>query len=199
VLLGLLCFLLALRLGALHTAAEWKRSVWTGMLSLLALASLLGAVAHGLQLSASMRAAIWKPIYLALGLAIALLLVGAAYDGWGAQAARHVLPWAILSGVAFFGLTQLLGGSFLLFVAYEGLAALVVLAIYVGLWARGELPGASTIAFGIALNLVAAALQASRASMHVVVRFDHNGLFHLAQMVSIAVLVNGVRASLLAG
>jgi hypothetical protein len=86
----------------------------------------------------------------------------------------------------------------LLFIAFEGLAALYALAIYIRLGARGDLPGAATIALGIGLSLVAAAFQASRISMHVVVRFDHNGLFHLVQIVSIAVLVDGVRASLLA-
>jgi hypothetical protein len=71
-------------------------------------------------------------------------------------------------------------------------------AFYAGLWARGHLSGAATIALGIGLSLVAAAVQASRMSMRMIVRFDHNGLFHLLQIVSIAVLAHGVCASLLA-
>ena len=198
-LLGLLCLLLAIRLGVVPTSALWKRSVWTAMLALLSLASLLGAVVHGVELRLAMRAAIWKAVYLALGLSIGMLLTAATYDGWGAAAAQQVLPWAVLSGILFFAVTELLGGPFLLFIGYEGLAALVALAIYVGLWVGGELAGASTIVIGIAFSLLAAAIQASRVSLRVGVRFDHNGLFHLTQMVGITILVDGVRTSLLVG
>jgi len=198
VLLGMVCLLLALHVGSSPTGAEWKRGIWTSMLALLSLASLLGAVAHGLQMTETLRKAIWKPLYLALGFSIALLFVGATCDGWGADTARHVLPSAIAGGVLFFAVTELFGGPFLVFIAYEGLVALYALAIYAGLWARGDLSGAATIALGIGLSLVAAAVQASRMSMRMIVRFDHNGLFHLLQIVSIAVLAHGVCASLLA-
>jgi hypothetical protein len=196
-LLALLCFLLSQRLGGLPAVAVWKRGVWTGMLALLSFASLLGAVVHGIELRTTVRKGLWKPLYLSLGLSIALLLVGATYDGWGESAARLVLPWALLSGVLFFAMTELLGGSFLLFIAYEGIVAFVALAVYVRLASSGGLPGAAAIVLGIALSIVATAVQASRASLRILVKFDHNGLFHLLQMVGIAVLVEGVRASLL--
>src|SRR5581483_11991015 len=107
-LLGLLCLLLALRLGAAPTDAIWKRTVWTAMLVLLALAALLGAVVHGLELRLGVRAAIWKAVYLALGLSIGMLLTATTYDRWGPAAAQHLLPRGIVSGVLVFAVSELL-------------------------------------------------------------------------------------------
>jgi hypothetical protein len=63
----------------------------------------------------------------------------------------------------------------------------------------GSIPGAGAIAIGIGLSLVAAAIQASRLSVRVWVRFDHNALFHIVQIVSVMVLASGLRASLRSG
>jgi hypothetical protein len=50
---------------------------------------------------------------------------------------------------------------------------------------------------GIALNIAAAAIQASgTVRLNVGVPLDHNGVFHLVQMVAIVLLVAGVGKSL---
>jgi hypothetical protein len=49
-----------------------------------------------------------------------------------------------------------------------------------------ELTTAATDA--IDLNLVAAAVQASDVTIRLIVPFDHNGVFHLVQLVAIAAL-----------
>ena len=91
-ILGLLCIVLAVQLVAMPVTGTWKRAVWVGVLGLMACASMLGAVAHGLTLSDSMREALWKLLYLSLGLAVALVVVGAVYDWRDQDAARRVLP-----------------------------------------------------------------------------------------------------------
>lgn len=194
--LGLLCVGLAVSLAMIPVPAPWKRNVWIAALVCLAVGSLLGAVVHGLTMSESLRNRLWKPLYLSLGLAVALVVVAAVCDWSGEATARRLLPWAIAAGVVFFAASQSLGGAFVVFVAYEAVATLTALVIYALLALHGGMPGASFLAAGLALTLVAALVQVSSLSARLVVRFDHNGLFHLVQIVAIIVMAGGVRASL---
>jgi hypothetical protein len=194
--LGLLCVALSSRLLQIRVEAAWKRALWVWVLALLALASFLGAAAHGLDLSSAVRALLWLPLYFSLGLTVALFLVGGVYDWRGESTARAVLPWALAVALSFFLLTQLLGGAFLIFVAHEGVAMLAALAIYLYLAASGRLAGAGIVTAGIGLSIVAAAVQASTLSVRFVVPFDHNGLFHLIQLIAIAALGSGLRRGL---
>jgi hypothetical protein len=195
-LLGATCFAAALQLLATSTAAAWKQTLWMAVFGLLSCGSWLGAVAHGLQWTDAARARIWRPLYLSLGLAVALVFVGAVYDWRGEAAARGLLPLALGVGLLFFAVTQMFGGAFLLFVVYEGAATCVALVIYAALVVSGGMPGAGAITLGIGLSLIAAAIQASDLSVRVVVRFDHNGLFHLVQIAGVILLASGLRASL---
>ena len=55
------------------------------------------------------------------------------------------------------------------------------------------------MAAGVLVTLIAAGVQASGAvSVTLIWQFDHNGLFHLIQMVGVVLLVAGLRAALLA-
>jgi hypothetical protein len=189
---GLLCLAVLLRLVAIPVNATWKRALWCCVFGLLGLASFLGAVVHGLELSESVRALLWRPLYLSLGLAVALFLIGGIHDWRGETAARALLPWAIGIGVSFFALTQLLAGAFLIFVVYEATAMVATLAMYLILSTTGRLAGARMITVGIGLSIVAAAVQASALSLRLIVPFDHNGLFHLVQLMATAALANGL-------
>ena len=71
---------------------------------------------------------------------------------------------------------------------------LAALAIYLLLVRNRTLPGASLVAAAIALNLIAAMVQASDLTLTLVVPFDHNGLFHIIQMIALAVLGCGLRS-----
>lgn len=194
--LGVLSFAILWRLTTLSVNATWKRSLWCWVLGLLGLASVLGAVAHGLEWSEAVRAVLWLPLYLSLGLTVSLFVVGAIHDWRGERAARALLPWALGIGAGFVALTQLLGGAFLIFVVYEGSAMLAALAIYLFLSTTGRLPGAGMIALGIGLSIVAAAVQASALKVRLIVPFDHNGLFHLVQLAGTATLAKGLRRAL---
>ena len=193
---GLLSLVVLLRLAAMPVNATWKRALWCWVLGLLGLASVLGAVAHGLALSESVKVMLWRPLYLSLGLTVALFLIGGIHDWRGEAAARVLLPWAVGIGVTFFALTQLLGGAFLIFVVYEAIAMVATLAMYVFLSTTGRLAGAGMISVGIGLTIVAAAVQASALSVRLIVPFDHNGLFHLVQLIATAAFANGLRRGL---
>jgi uncharacterized protein DUF6962 len=194
-LLGILCLTLLTRLRRL-TASGLRKSVWAWVFRLLVLSSALGALAHGLVLSESVRAMSWHALYLSLDLAVALFFVGAVADWQGEAAARRLIPWAGGVGVAFWTLSRFSDGSFVVFVAYEALTMSAALAIYVFLAFGRHLAGADRISVGIGLSLVAAAIQASRLSLRAVVPFDHNGLFHVVQMSATIVIASGVRRTL---
>ena len=187
-------------LAARRTADPEKVTLWVLVLALLAVASALGAVAHGFDLSADALWLLWQPLFLSLGLVVALFVVAAVYDAFGAAAARRLLIPALVVGGAFYLLTLVFPGTFLVFVLYEAVAMLVALALYFRLALRDGEKWAWLMVLGIALNLVAAAIQATgTVRLHVGLPFDHNGVFHLVQMVAIVVLVAGVGASLETG
>ena len=176
----------------------WRVDLWSWVLGLLALAAGLGAVAHGLEMSEGLRSLLWQPLFLSLGLVVALFVVAAVHDWKGRAVSRRLLPVMLAVGVAFFAVTRLVSGSFLVFVAYEAVAMVFALAVYVMMSAGRRLPGGSIIALGIVLNIVAAAIQASGTVRFTFgVPFDHNGVFHLVQMAGVVVLVMGVQRGLL--
>jgi hypothetical protein len=194
--MGILCVIAFSRLVRLDVHASWKRDLWSWVLALLGLASVLGAAAHGLEWSGAARAALWRPLYLLLGLSVTLFLVGGLYDWRGETAARRILPWAVGVGLGFYPLIALLGGAFLIFIVFNTTAMLTALAMYGALASTRRVAGAGLVAVGIALTIVAGAVQASHLSVHLIVPFDHNGLFHLVQLVATTILVVGLRRGL---
>lgn len=197
-LLALVALAGALYLSRLGAGDAFKARIWSWALGLLALAAALGAVAHGIQMSERLNSLLWKPINLALGLTVAMFVVGVVYDLWGPAAARRALPITIAAGAAFFAVTVIVPGTFLVFILYEAAAMLLALVAYILLAARGRLPGAAVMALGIGISIAAAAVQAGGAlSIRAIWEFDHNGVFHLIQLVGVIVLVAGLRKSLL--
>lgn len=191
-LLTFLCIALAARLGRPGTADAGRVRLWRWVFGLTACGSALGAVAHAFALPPLPAALIWRPIYLALGLAVGLFLIGAVRDGFGPKRAARLLPWGLGAGCAALAATEFMRGEFIAFVVYEALAMLGALAIYAGLAWRRRRPGAGLIALAIMMNLAAAGVQATPVALTVGVRLDHNGVFHLVQMMALAVLWAGL-------
>jgi hypothetical protein len=197
VVLAIECVAIMASLRRSPTGDRWKIGLWCWVFGLLTLAFVLGAMAHGVVLSAEVQAALWGPLYLSLGLAIGLFLVGAVYDWRGRNAARRLVPWCIGLGLLFFGVTEILKGKFIIFVLYEAVAMTAALVIYSCLAASRRLQGAAVMATAIVLNLVAAGIQASNVSFTLLVPFDHNGVFHLVQMLGIGTLWMGLRLGMI--
>jgi hypothetical protein len=195
-LLALVCVCLIAGISTFRAQHRWKTRLWSWVLGLLALASFLGAIAHGFDLSPGLRNLLWQPLYLALGIDVVLFVLGGVYDWLGEGVARRMFPGVVLIGGLFYCVTLMMSGAFVVLVAYEGAAMAAAMAIYMMLAARIRLPGAVTIAVAIVLNILAAALQASAVRITVVWPFDHNGVFHLVQMAALLVLGHGLRASM---
>jgi hypothetical protein len=175
----------------------WKVGLWCWVFALLAGAALLGAVAHGFVWSTRTWNLLWVPLFLLLGITVALFVVGAVYDWRGLAAARFSLPIMVLLALVFFVVTQAASGAFLVFVLYEATAMIFALAVYGYLALGGSTSGMGLMTLGVALNVFAAAIQATRSvSFTLIWQFDHNGVFHLVQMVALAVLAGGIRSSL---
>lgn len=175
-----------------------RKHMWTGLWSwvfgLLCVSSAMGAVAHGIELSQAARDGIWMVVYLVLGLLMALFAIAAISMHLGAQTAIRCLPIGLLSALVFFGVTQFWSDSFLLFVIYEALSMVLALTLYAAsFWLRRE-PGSQYLAFGIVTGLLAAWLDTqSHLRLNLIgYQFDNHGIFHLVQMLSLALLTWGV-------
>jgi hypothetical protein len=175
-----------------------KSTIWAWAFGLLSFSSIVAAWAHGFKMSETLNTILWQPINLGLGLTVAMFAVGVVYDLCRETTARRVLPIFIIIALVFYGLTWVLPGGFLVFVIYEAIAMLFALGAYIWLATRGRLTGAWTMAAGILITILAAAIQATElVSFTLIWEFDHNGTFHLVQMVGLVVLVAGLRAALL--
>ncbi|MEM8930490.1 MAG: hypothetical protein AAGE94_04915 [Acidobacteriota bacterium] len=176
----------------------WKGKLWTATFAFLTVAAWLGAVAHGFQMADGTRTLLWHPLNLCLGLTVGLFAVGALHDHGGEALSRRVLPWAIASGVAFYGVTVLWSGTFFVFILYESVAIILALVFYARL-ARAGAAGALAMAVGVAITLIAAVVQATKVvRVTWIWEFDHNGVFHLIQIVGLFAFLIGLRRALAA-
>jgi hypothetical protein len=125
---------------------------------------------------------------------MALFAVGAVRDWRGDRDARRALPPMLALAGVFYGITRLTGGDFLAFVVYEAGALLFSLCVYLRLASGRRRPGAASMAAALAVSLGAGALQASGlGAVRLLWEFDHNGLFHLVQLLGLALMVAGLR------
>jgi hypothetical protein len=175
--------------------SSFRRTLWVWGLSLFALAGALGAFVHGFDLGPGAKQLLWQPLYLTLGSALALFSAGAIGDWRGDAAARRSLPPLLALVAAFYLLTRLSGGKFLVFVIFEALALLFALVVYARL-ASQHRRGAGLVLTGLLLSLAGGALQASSLSLHFIWEFNHNGLYHLVQLVGVLFLLAGLRGTL---
>lgn len=195
-LLAVECALLVFWLGRSPTGDPWRRGLWCWVFGLMAVCSGLGALAHGWDLAEATRNLLWKPLYLGSGIFVALFLVGVVAD-WGQRArAPRLVPWSVGLGVAFYAATELFQGAFRVFVVYEGAALAGALLAYTALALRQRLQGAAFLGLGVLVSLIGAGLQASQVSLHLLLPFDHNGVFHLMQLVGNALLGLGARQAI---
>ena len=185
-----------LRWPLLFAGKFWKINVWSAALGLIGIAAALGALAHGLVLSRSFHHRIWLVLNLALGLAVSLFVVGVVYDLWGFEVSLAILPIMVIAGLGFFLTTLFYPGIFFLFIVYEAVALAFAMGAYIFLTIQKDLPGTGLMAVGILVSIIAAGIQANKSVvMTFIWRFDHNGIYHLVQVVGLLFLLMGLRWS----
>ena len=191
---GGIVFLLGL---LLNSGELWEISIWSAAIGSIGLAAALGAVAHGLILSRTLHHFSWLVLNLALSLAISLFVVGVVYDLWGFEVSLKTLPILVITGLGFYLTTLFYPGIFFLFIVYEGVALVFALAAYIYLTIQQDLPGAFLMAAGVLASIIAAGIQANKSVVVTFIwRFDHNGIYHLVQVVGLLLLFAGLRKSL---
>ncbi len=171
-----------------------KTRIWVAAFGLLFLAALLGAFAHGIKMSPATNALIWQPLNLSLGISIALFAAGVIYDWKGFSISRNLFIILLGSGILFYTITLLIPGSFFVFILYEAVAMIFSLILYIYLWVGKKFPGALFMATGILITMIAAVIQTiNNLSITIIWDFDHNGLFHIIQMIGIIVIMSGLK------
>lgn len=171
----------------------FKSQIWMWAFALLALASFLGALAHGFEMTQKTNDLIWKPLNLFLGLALGLFVVGAVLDLSGEESARRILPFMLTLGVVFFFVTLIYPSNFLTFILYEGVAMIFALSVYVFLFYKGTLPNSGWMSFGIFVTIIAAIVQAfGQTGKSMLWHFDNNSMFHFIQMFGLVLLFAGL-------
>lgn len=174
-----------------------KINIWTSAIGLIGLGAALGAAAHGFVISRAWHNRIWRVLNACLALAVSLFAAGVVYDLWGTATCLKWLPRLVLAGLGFYAATLMHPGMFLIFIVYEGLALVFALCAYMYLAVAGDLSGAAIIAAGILISIAAAAIQAGKAiTLTVIWKFDHNGIYHIVQVVGILTLLVGLRLSM---
>lgn len=195
-ILFVLCLSCAWFIHSSRSTDRFKVNLWSGALVALAAASLLGAAVHGLIMPASVKRLIWHPLNFALGFAVALFVCGAVLDFVGAAAARRLLPPLLGSALLFVAATLLTPDSFHLFIPYAAVCLIFALVVYL-LSALRHQHGAVLMAAGILTTMLAVAVQANRAvNVRLYWQFDHNGMFHIIQMMGVLLITAGLCGSL---
>jgi hypothetical protein len=198
IMLALVAFggILFLRKLQLNSVELWKINIWTVAIGLIGLAATLGAVAHGIVLSRTHHRRVWLVLNMALSLAVSLFVVGVVYDLWGFKASLTSLPILLTAGLGFYLATLIYPGIFFLFIVYEVVALVFALGAYIIIANHKVLPGAWLMATGIFCSIIAAGIQAKKSIVLTFIwRFDHNGIYHLVQVVGLMLLLIGLRWS----
>jgi hypothetical protein len=179
------------------TMRSGTRTLWLLGLAAFAAAALLGAALHGVTWLPGTRTLLWQPLYLLLGTALACFVAGAIADWRGYPAGRRALPFLLVLALGFYGATRLASGAYLVFVLFQAAALLFALWIYGKITLGERRPGAGLIFSGLLLTLAGGVVQAMEgASITLIWRFDHNGLYHLIQLCGVLCIVAGLRHTL---
>ncbi|MEH0158733.1 hypothetical protein V6R21_32155 [Limibacter armeniacum] len=196
-LLGLLSLFFSYSIYKMKAKDKGKATIWAAAFLLLSIGALVGSVRAGFVLSDATKFALNQPFYLSLALTVALFVIGLFYDLTNGHITKtHVL--SILGiGAFFYILTVIFSGMFFIFLGYAAVAMLLALFAYSVFAVSGKVKGASMVASGILLTLTAFAIQASKAiSFHLIWDFDHNGTFHLVQILGTTCIFIGISISL---
>ena len=137
-ILGVVSLVLLVLLHRRQANDALKRRIWSCMFGFLAMASILGSVAHGFVLPDSFLKAVWHVLYLLLGFTVAFFAIGAIHELLGKDLSRKTAPFLLAIAFLFYLVTVFVPGSFLVFIAYEAVALAGALSIYLYLGFRNR-------------------------------------------------------------
>jgi hypothetical protein len=168
---------------------------WVAAFCCIGVASFMGAVVHGFDLSPAGERFGRMPVNLFVGLAASSFAIGTIFDALGERITRRLLSLFLALGSVIPLITMVFPRSFFLLTIYGGSVLLSSMLAYVILSFRGKPAGARWVAAGILVSIVGALIQATQAVHFTFLwEFDHNGTLHLIQLLGMFVLLKGLLA-----
>ena len=189
--MGALACVFAVRIaGDAAAGGQLSGRLWAASLLMTAVAALVGGTCHGFSqwMPGAAGRAMWKATLVATGVGSACLLAAVIVAGV-AGPLRTVLAGVVIAKLVFYVWTVATKDSFNLVIVDYGTALVAaVLAAWL-LRPSGLTPAVWWITAGVAVAVVAGAIQWARLAPHV--HFNHNDLFHVVQMASLYLLYRG--------
>ncbi len=195
-ILGIECAVILILLWQTPSPERWRIYLWSGFFGSLTASSLLGAVAHGWEVSPGLRQILFLLIFGGIGLSVGLLSIGAWGEVFGGAWVGKALWFLVALGILLVGMGRfyrwilLVGGTLGVSAFFFSLGVYGFLA-----WSRST-SAVLLIVAALLLSLAGGAVQTSRWTLHLIFPLDHNGLFHLVEMVALGLLGAGVRIGL---
>ncbi len=198
ILLGLLALYVVRDLRRHGSSSDRRKTkIWSFAFTCLAIASFIGAIVHGFEFGETAEFWLWQPIYLLLGLTVMMFFVGVVYDLRNFSIPAWLSPLAILVALVFYAVTFFGPAPFVAFIAFEGVILVIAFFGYLIVTIRGGVRGSALMLLGVLTSIAAAAIQVTGAvTLTVIWEFDHNGVFHLVQMLALLFFMYGLRAEL---
>jgi hypothetical protein len=195
-LMAILAFFIMLKIYQSGKGVDLKKTrIWIWVFGLLTFASVIGACAHGFQMSRLINFALWQPLKLSLGLAIGLFAAGAVYDFKNFRLPDAFMPLLLVCVIIFFVITILLPVAFIVFIIYDAIVMLFAFTVYAILASRKTVKGAGLMATAILVTIIAAVIQPVKAiKVTFIWELDHNGISHIVQMIGLIILLIGLQA-----
>ncbi len=171
----------------MKSGSQRSRAFWGAACLALGFSALLGGTYHGFQQSIPNFAAswLWKFTVLLIGLASFCMLAGSATATTSGRLKRGILVLAVLKLIAYEG-WMLRHDQFVWAIADTGTTMAAVLILHA---LRHRAPGARWILAGVAASAAAALAQSSGLDLNE--HFNHNDLYHVVQIVAIALFYRG--------
>ncbi len=173
---GCLCFFL------FKQARQQSRTFWGLAFAALAVAAALGGTHHGFVIDA-----LWTLTVLAVGIASFAMLAGSAIATTSGRLRQGLIALA-LAKLLVYSAWMLGHDEFIYVVADTGAALLAIAVLHLFFFKNQE---SKWMLAGVAVSLAAAAAQASGFDLHP--SFNHNDLYHVVQIVALALFYSGAR------
>jgi hypothetical protein len=196
VLMAILAFIITLKIYQSGKGIDLKKTrIWIWVFGMLTFASVIGAFAHGFQMSKLTNFILWQPLKLSLGLAIGLFAAGVVYDFKNFILPKTLIPILLVCVIIIFIITVILPDAFAVFIIFEAIFMLFAFVAYTILASRKTIKGAGLMAAGVLITIIAAVIQAIKTiRVTFILEFDHNGIFHIVQMIGLIILLKGLQA-----
>lgn len=192
-------FLIAAICTVFAVGIEWSadvtvtaRGLWALSFAFAAIAAAIGGVVHGfaLHLRVAAKDRLWKATQYTMGMTSLAILTAAAVAFADGTTERWLVGLAVAKFIVYAAALRRREDYAVVVVDY-GASMIGMAALAVAGWAASRAPAAPWLVAGVVVSGVAAAVQLRKVAPHV--RFNHNDLYHVIQIVALYLFYRGGR------